>query len=226
MTVPSRLRAAAIAVAIALLVVVLWRATAADRAAALGGSPTLADLVTALAGVVVVVALAWLGLLVVLIALEPVAGRRLTGWAACPAGLRRLLLVLCGVAAASALALPAQAAGSGDDGSGRQQVSALLDGLPMPDRPSGAATPGADDTGGLRPAAARTVHETATHGVRPGDTLWDIAAKRLDHPRPAATERAWRVIYAANRDVIGTDPDLIHPGTTLRVPSNLQEDQP
>jgi nucleoid-associated protein YgaU len=28
----------------------------------------------------------------------------------------------------------------------------------------------------------------------------------------------WRAIWTANRDVVGLDPDLIHPGQALRLP--------
>jgi hypothetical protein len=56
--------------------------------------------------------------------------------------------------------------------------------------------------------------------VRPGDCLWTIAAGRLG---PGATnadiDRAWRAIWDANRDRIGADPNLIHPGLMLTVPA-------
>jgi hypothetical protein len=55
--------------------------------------------------------------------------------------------------------------------------------------------------------------------VRPGDSLWLIAAQRLgsdsSDPLIAAEWPRW---YAANRSVIGTDPSLIHPGQVLRAP--------
>ena len=56
--------------------------------------------------------------------------------------------------------------------------------------------------------------------VEPGDTLWGIAAAHL-RPAERASARInhyWRQIYRANRPAIGTDPDLIHPGTRLDVP--------
>jgi LysM domain len=57
--------------------------------------------------------------------------------------------------------------------------------------------------------------------IEPGDTLWDIAATHLEPapPSPARVNRYWRQIYRANRRAIGADPDLIHPGTRLDVPS-------
>lgn len=55
--------------------------------------------------------------------------------------------------------------------------------------------------------------------VRPGDTLWAIAAARLGgHPRPAAIAAQWPRWWAANRRVIGDDPDLIVPGQRLSPP--------
>jgi nucleoid-associated protein YgaU len=56
--------------------------------------------------------------------------------------------------------------------------------------------------------------------VRPGDCLWDIAAAHLG-PGATAAEiaRAWPRWYAANRAVIGPDPNLIHPGQRLVPPT-------
>ncbi|TCC28266.1 LysM peptidoglycan-binding domain-containing protein [Kribbella speibonae] len=55
--------------------------------------------------------------------------------------------------------------------------------------------------------------------VRKGDSLWSIAARELG---PSATAEAiaarWPDWYAANRHVIGNDPDLILPGQVLRIP--------
>jgi nucleoid-associated protein YgaU len=56
--------------------------------------------------------------------------------------------------------------------------------------------------------------------VRRGDTLWDIAARHLG---PAATDaeiaQAWPHWYQANRDLIGSDPDLLLPGQRLLPPT-------
>ena len=55
--------------------------------------------------------------------------------------------------------------------------------------------------------------------MRPGDTLWSLAARDLpaDSPDAAITAR-WHAIYAANRSLIGPDPDVIVPGQRLRLP--------
>jgi len=53
-----------------------------------------------------------------------------------------------------------------------------------------------------------------------GDTLWSIAARHLG-PEAAGAEidAEWPRWLAANRDVIGGDPDLILPGQLLRPPA-------
>ena len=66
---------------------------------------------------------------------------------------------------------------------------------------------------------------TVGHTVEPGDTLWDIAAAHLQPSErsSARVHRYWQQIYRANRAGIGDDPDLIHPGTRLKVPSFRSE---
>lgn len=64
-------------------------------------------------------------------------------------------------------------------------------------------------------AAARS----ATYVVRPGDSLWAIAARHLGpHASNAQIAAEWPRWYRANRAVIGSDPSLIHVGTRLVVP--------
>lgn len=56
--------------------------------------------------------------------------------------------------------------------------------------------------------------------VRRGDTLWGIAARHLGgQATDQDVAEAWPRWYAANRDVIGSDPDLIVPGQRLVVPA-------
>ena len=47
--------------------------------------------------------------------------------------------------------------------------------------------------------------------MQPGDTLSGIAAR-------FAVRGGWPALYAANRPLIGPDPDVLHPGTVLVLP--------
>jgi hypothetical protein len=162
------------------------------------------------------VAALWLASVVVAVALEARTGGRLrfaerTG---CPPALRLWLLALfialfAGVAPAQAIEHPASEHPSGEhDTRPRRTLGSAgsLEGLQLPDR-------------------------AETHGrhvvVRPGDTLWGIARDqvlRATSPArpPSATTVAAAVarLDAANRDVIGPDPDLIRPGQHLKIPED------
>lgn len=113
---------------------------------------------------------------------------------------RRLVLAACGVAVGAALLAPsAQAAQT-------RPPADRIAGLPMPER----ATDGPHRSR-TAPAELIVVHA--------GDTLWRLAAARL--PRDASdsdVDAAWRRLYAANRALIGADPDLVHPGLRLTDP--------
>ena len=63
-----------------------------------------------------------------------------------------------------------------------------------------------DGRGGGGPAEAKS------YTIEPGDWLSKIAQKFYGSPY------LWPLIYEANRDRLGPDPDLIHPGVTLRIP--------
>jgi nucleoid-associated protein YgaU len=52
-----------------------------------------------------------------------------------------------------------------------------------------------------------------------GDSLWAIAARHLGpHSTTQQIAHEWPRWYAANRTVIGPDPDLIRVGQVLSVP--------
>jgi hypothetical protein len=60
--------------------------------------------------------------------------------------------------------------------------------------------------------------------VRPGDSLWKIAAHRLGAAaRASQIEIEWPYWYRANRKVIGSDPNLLRPGTELVVPDQSMD---
>lgn len=74
-----------------------------------------------------------------------------------------------------------------------------------------------------RAEAPGTRYEVADrHVVVPGDCLWLIAEDHLDRsgtpPDDAQVARAVIAWWAANAEVIGPDPDLIHPGQVLQAP--------
>lgn len=114
-----------------------------------------------------------------------------------PAAVRSSLLVLGGAVIAGGLAAPVVAAGQGSSG------AQVLAGLRLPERvavgPVAVAAPAVPAVPRVRVAA--------------GDTLWDIAARRL------GAGSSWPAIYALNRDVIGPDPGVITPGQRLVLPS-------
>jgi nucleoid-associated protein YgaU len=60
-------------------------------------------------------------------------------------------------------------------------------------------------------AAASPAARTARYVVQPGDTLSGIAAR-------FGLRGGWQALYAANRPVIGPDPNVIHTGTVLTIP--------
>jgi nucleoid-associated protein YgaU len=51
-----------------------------------------------------------------------------------------------------------------------------------------------------------------TYTVRPGDSLSKIAKSLM------GDAKKWRVLYEANKDVVGGNPDLIQPGQVLKIP--------
>jgi hypothetical protein len=123
---------------------------------------------------------------------EPVAPR------ACPRWVRTLVLAALGLAVGAGPAL------ADSPGTGTVQAPSApgLVGLALPDRL-------ASSPAHARPRLVR---------VHPGDSLWAIAGRQLPPSAPdAAVDRAWRRLAAANTDRVD-DPDLIFPGTVLRVP--------
>lgn len=48
--------------------------------------------------------------------------------------------------------------------------------------------------------------------VKSGDTLSGIAQSEM------GDASRWRELYAANKDAVGDNPDMIHPGLKLEIP--------
>ncbi|MER6387734.1 LysM domain-containing protein [Streptomyces sp. NPDC001523] len=57
------------------------------------------------------------------------------------------------------------------------------------------------------------VAKKRTYTVKSGDSLSAIARRELGN------EARWRELYAMNRGVVGSNPDLIHPGMVLTLPN-------
>jgi len=77
-------------------------------------------------------------------------------------------------------------------------------------------TPGPDFSdvqGGSSSTASNKDKEVRTITVKEGDSLSKIAKREL------GDADKWHAIYDANRDKI-KNPDLIHPGQVLTLPSN------
>ncbi|MGW1978863.1 transglycosylase family protein [Streptomyces sp. NPDC001889] len=71
----------------------------------------------------------------------------------------------------------------------------------------GIAAPGAGEGGEAADGAGADAPDGA-YTVRPGDSLWAIAQARK-------LEGGWNALYEGNREAVGDDPDLIHPGQSL-----------
>jgi nucleoid-associated protein YgaU len=103
----------------------------------------------------------------------------------------------------------------------------------VPDRPTtGAATRYTEipTTDRGQPGSHGRVTEPGTSPhravVRPGDSLWSIAAAELGaDATDARIAVRWPRWYAANQHSIGADPDLIRPGQVLRTPPSERSDQ-
>ena len=64
---------------------------------------------------------------------------------------------------------------------------------------------------GARPAAKATIAE---HKVVAGDSMSAIAQRYYG----SGVKEKWMAIYEANKDVMGDNPTLIHPGQVLKIP--------
>ena len=159
---------------------------------------------------------AWL--LVVLAAtwggrLPGLAGRaaRRTAERVAPGPVRTLVQVALGATVAASV-LGGASSGLADE---RPAAVASYD---WPGTTAGPTETGPAPAPSARPLPAGT-RRVAVVVVRPGDSLWAIAARDLGVGAPAArVARAWPRWWAANRDVLGDAPDLIHPGTRLDAP--------
>jgi len=194
------------------------------------------------AGALVWLVAAWLA--AALVALTAAALPGVGGRAGAPVA-RRLLpralrTVLAGSAGLGVLLAPAAAmarAGSASTGDGSpapawpvSPAATTAPGWPI-DAPRTAPGSGPPSATGTTTGTAMGTTAPPPAGavtVRPGDSLWTIAAARLGpSANPARIAAAWPRWFAANRAVIGADPDLVRPGQVLRPPAaRPEEDRP
>lgn len=120
---------------------------------------------------------------------------RVRGGVAPAVGLLRPRCVQLAVAMALGSSVAASGTPAGADPLLRRHdgLPQVLEGLPTPDRAYG----------GVR-----------LHVVRPGESLWAIAAE------------GWPRLHRLNRDRLGPDPDVVHPGTRLRLPPSVSRQVP
>jgi nucleoid-associated protein YgaU len=175
----------------------LVAATGDDFPRALLGLASLVQLMTA-AWVILIVGLAQL--------IGPTAVLR----AVAPRVLRGALFA----GAAGAIAIAPAEADRGvippQDRSVARVATHNLDGLPFPDRPHSDPD---------RPAASQQRINRIVI-VQPGDTLWAIARRSLpEGASDAKIARACGLWFAANRAVIGHNPNLIIPAQRLHAPT-------
>jgi len=174
--------------------------TPVASAAASGG---FTGLVASACAVALVGCWAWLALGTVVVAVQGLAFAsapfdRSLVWV--PRAIRILVPVLLGAAVTAGPASAGTDTGPHPAGSVSSGGPGTVAGLPLPDRVV------------TRVPAYRTVT------VRPGDSLWSITERLLPASAPvAAVDRGWRRIARANARHV-PDPDLIRPGTRLRVP--------
>lgn len=185
--------------------------------------------VVALAAAAVCLAACWAsavtGLVCVQLLRRPAAEQRPPRVAGVPAPVRRLVLRACGVAVAGGLAggLALSPAGATPGSLERDRPSTPATSVAPSSTPTTAPTP----THATAPVSASAPEDRRV--VRPGDSLWRIAEAELlrhhDHePTVAEVAAYWPRIHAANRALVGPDPDLVRPGVPLVLPApSIQE---
>jgi LysM domain len=216
-----------------------WRATRLTWATATGADARVDDLVGAMAATALLLMFAWVWVVLIAhaaAALPGVVGRVGDAVAAAvtPAVCRGAVRLVLGLVTVAAPFTPAAAFAGGSaatttstadvdkdfaDLPGIERPAMVAGWVPSvpPPRPPAAAPHSDVRLVATSPSEPEAVLDEVV--IRRGDTLWDIAARALGtHATAAEIATEWPRWYAANRDVIGADPDVIHPGTVLQAP--------
>ena len=209
------------------------RLTAAHRA---GVQLDLFDVVTAGCGAALLGCWVWCLLAAMAVALDALRARSgrqpVAGRIRCPRLVHAVVLAVLGLGYGATPTF----AETGGEVVGDHGPTSGVSGLPLPDRPLTSPSPTAAHTPATNSRTNSATNPptpatdpgagTPTTGGRParirviaGDSLWSVTAGLLPSSATAADiDRAWRVLARANARVVGADPDLIFPGTLLRVP--------
>jgi hypothetical protein len=226
----SLIRTASVLTGLVAVCILLWWAAAPPAADAWrgiqGSTPaggwSLDRLVTdALACVALIVGLclaaatALTVLSAVLTTVRPSLSAVLPTWA--PLRWRRIVIALCGLAVTTPVLTGPAFASDGDTSTCAVACPAPVLGLTLPDLPVSRSHHRVE----VRPSRPTDDTPVRTIRVRPGDSLWTITATSAPPGTPdAAIAADVSALYATNREVIGPDPDLIYPGTTLTFPGD------
>lgn len=245
---PQRAALLGLALALGLLSAAIWAAStteAAYRELAQRSAVTTIDAIPLVLHAVLTIALLWALILVAMSIAALRRGARQAGrWAQImlPAGLigrtSTVLIALTLVTTASGAATPSS--GEQATQSATQVRSDLRDVAPTPgfdeppvptfdqrDLPVPGWTAAAPRRASAPGSAGAPLVTGGAHShddrpeivVRRGDSLWALVSRHLHTDDPAVIAAQWPLWYAANRTVIGPDPDVLCIGQVLQLPA-------
>ncbi len=208
--------------------VVDWAAPVSAAIAGLRDPQATADrygvdaLLLAAAGAACWLALAWLVVAMGVLAATALPGRcghvaHAVAARTVPPAMRRLLALGLGLAVVTSAGSAAASATELAQAPRGAHSAVDLD-WPLGVAPAATTEPAGTTTPAARSTVSSLVGSMVV--VRPGDCLWSIAAGHAPAGAGnAAIAAAWPRWYAANRAVIGADPNLLLPGQHLSPPS-------
>jgi resuscitation-promoting factor RpfA len=204
------------------VILILRWATTPQLAAARDDARSFDELVGLAAALACWTLLGWVALVLTVTALAALrgwvgrVGRAVSAWVT-PAAMCRVAQLALGLAV---VAGPVPVASAASATPGATRLVATSEALFLPDVARPGWTESANTATSTREDAVRVHPEGRTTVVMPGDCLWTIAATYLG-PGASNAEIAaeWPRWYAANRQGIGADPNLLLPGMVLRAPA-------